>query len=92
MVEHNVYFDKSVAVDHLKGEDLVIVKVPPATPTPAVPMAHPPPPPPNDPLCQLHIQKPSQHIQDLMCGIGITSNHQMDPKLGDPGTYLTHHG
>ena len=81
-VEHNVYFDESATVDHLEGEDLVIVEVPPAAPTPAVSMAcPPPPPPPNDPPCQPHIQKPSQHVQDLMHSIGITSNRQMDPKL-----------
>ena len=81
-LKHNVYFDKSVAADHLEGEDLVIVEAPPAAPTPAVPVARPPPPPPpNDPPHQPCIQKPSQHIQDLMHSIGITSNHQMDPKL-----------
>ena len=80
-VEHNVYFDESATVDHLEGEDLVIVKVPPAapappTPTPVVSVACPPPPPPfNDPPCQQCIWKPSQR------GIGVTSNCQMDPKL-----------
>ena len=79
-VECNVYFDKSAAADHFEGEDLVIVKAPPAapappTPTPVVPMAcPPPPPPPNDPPFQPHIWNPSQCIQDLMCSIGVTSN------------------
>ena len=90
--ECNIYFDKSAATCHLEGKDLVIVEAPPApitlsstvncAPTPVAPaMCLPPPPPPNNPPCQPHIWKLSQHIQDLMCGIGITSNHQMDPKL-----------
>ena len=75
-VKQNVYFDKSAAVDHLKGEDLVIDEAPPATPapepitanyaapTPVIPMVGTPLI--VNPPCQLCIQRPSQHIQDLI--------------------------
>ena len=80
MVERNVYFDKSAAVDHLEGEDLVIVEAPPATPapllttancatpTPVVPVVcPPPPPPPDDPSCQLCIQEQRASIFRTLC-------------------------
>ena len=60
-VECNIYFDNSAAVNHLEGEDLVIVEVlgvPPApitlsntanhAPTTVAPIVGPPPPPPPD--------------------------------------------
>jgi len=55
-------------------------------PTPAIPSRIPSPPPaaesvPEEPPAEKHIQKPSQHVVDLLEGRGCTSNRLSDPVI-----------
>ena len=88
-VERNIYFDESTAGEHLEGEDLII-KAPTAPSTPpttivnnsdSLPIPDTFPDIPDNITRPTRIRKPSQRIQDLIQGIGVTSNRRQDPKL-----------
>ena len=78
-------------MENLKGEELTIVEALPASvnslkntqeqdttfdnPTIQPTIQPPPPPIPDDPPCQPQVWQLSQHILDLMQGVGVMSNH-----------------
>jgi hypothetical protein len=95
--ERNVYFDKTQAsVECLEGEDWDFVEPSPDSLTsaatsndaspPSASAAPPPVPaqpeaPPGDDVPSRHVRKPSQRIQDILTGCGVTSTCPSNPQL-----------
>ena len=89
-------------MSQLLKRELVIIEAPPALPTSLATADQVPTPitsistsqtfepPLNNVLHQTRIWKPSQRVQDLIQGVGVTSNCQMDPRFaqGTPAPTL----